>query len=246
MTEETKTQPEKVPDGQEQKPETEQKSAEEQLADVKAENERLEKQVKDKETFIGKQSSEIGELRKFKNDNQSLIEDAQTSKGEVQDKLVAKIADKLKAKGYTGEEAQANAETLADVTRTIMDADRKKLVMSETIDLVEEAMEDGKIDKALFSENENEVMAEFNNRKLAPTARGNFRLMKQCYDDVIRRKADKVREERKGKDEANRDAQIAGQELPAGGKKEQASADEDQKARDAIKGAGSNRSNAFF
>jgi len=243
MSEEVKAPVEGTETNVEATPNTETvKSADEILKELKAEKERLEKRAKDQETFIGKQASEIGELRKkVKVDLTPKPEENSAER----DALEAELTEDLKRQGYDETSAKDNAKILSQFGRKAVEREFGKRVMSEVVDMIEDALEEGKIDRKVFDENKDDVLAEFNKRKLAPTARKNFRSFKECYEIVAKRKADALRAERKPEDEKKREAAIgdAGSPPPAG--REQSTSEEKAKL-DAIRNAGPRRDSAFF
>lgn len=222
------------PEGQD----TGKKTAEEVVAELKAENEKLNKVVKDKEEFIGRQSTEIGELRK---------KTQPEPKPEPQDKdeLIEGIYQDLRADGLDEETARYNAKILAKSGVRVIDKRLNERMMSEVVDLVEEAMEEKKIDESVYKENESEILSEFKARKLAPTARKNYKILRDCYDIVTRRKAETLRTQKEKEDTEKRDKEIAaGGQPPAGGRPQ--TSDDDKKATEAIRNAGTKRGSAFF
>ena len=213
------------------------KSAEQVVAELKAENELLNKRVKDKEEMIGKQSTEIGELRK---------KSEPPPKAEPQnDELVEEIYRDLKADGLDDDTARYNAKILARSGRKTFVGELDRRMMSEVVDLVEEAMEEKKIDESIYKDNETEILSEVRARKLAPTARKNYKILRDCYDIVTRRKADALRAQKETEDAGKRDGLIAASNQPAGGGHKSAPAD-DKQATDSIRNAGTKRENAFF
>ena len=218
-------------------PATGTKTAEQVVAELKADNERLTKVVKDKEEFIGRQSTEIGELRKSQPEPKPDPQD--------KDELVEEIYQDLKAEGYDEETARANAKVLAKSGVRIFDRRLNERVMAEVVDLVDEAMEEGKIDKKIYEENENEILAEFRARKLAPTARKNYKIIRDCYDIVTRRKAETLRTQKEKEDAEKRDKDIAAGGQPQSGRPV-STPEDDKKAVEAIRDAGTKRNSAFF
>ena len=215
------------------------KTADQIVAELKAENDALNKRVKDKEDMIGRQSTEIGELRK---------KTAGEPKEGPQDKdeLIEEITRDLKADGLDEETARYNAKILARSGMKTIDKRLNERMMAEVVDLVEEAMEEKKIDESIYKDNEPEILSEFKARKLAPTARKNYKILRDCYDIVTRRKAETLRTQKEKDDAVKRDILIAdGQQPPSGGHHAPAS-DEDKKATDSIRQAGTKRDNAFF
>lgn len=214
------------------------KKPEEVIAELKADKEKLEKQVKDKDEFIGRQSTEIGDLRK-KSQTETKPETQ-----EDKDELIEELTRELKADGYTEENARDTAKTLAKSGLRIVSKQLNERMMVEVVDLVEEAMEEKKIDEAIYKENEKDILDEFKARKLAPTARKNYKILRDCYDIVTRRKADTLRSQKEKEATEKRDKEIAGvAQPPSGGKPP---SEEDKKETDAIRSAGSKRSSAFF
>jgi len=215
-----------------------QETPEEVVARLKAENDKLNKVVKDKEEFIGRQSTEIGELRK---------KTAPEPKPDAQDKddLVESIYEDLRKDGLDEETARYNAKILAKSGVRVIDKRLNERMMSEVVDLVEEAMEEKKIDEAIYKENEAEILSEFKSRKLAPTARKNYKILRDCYDIVTRRKADALRSQNEREEAEKRDKSIASVGQPQGGTKTEAP-EEDKAYVDAIRNAGSKKGSAFF
>lgn len=233
--EEKVTPPEVSPEVKDTPPKDTEKSAEEIKKEYDDKIALLEKQLKDKDTFIGKQSTEIGELRKTTEKPEEINE-------EKIEEEVAEVAKDLEKDGMSKEDAIYNAKILVGFDKKRMG----KRVMNETIDLIDEDLDEGKIDRKLFEENQTEIMAEFRERKLAPTARKNLKIFRKCFNDVIKRKADKLREDEKKKSEEKRDGLIDETLQPDKGKREEIIKANDQKQRDAIKNAGVKRDSAFF
>ena len=238
MTEEIKTPPV-------EKQDKEVKSAEDVIAELKAlneslksEKEKLETQVKEKDSFIGKQSTEIGELRKSTPQPETVSEKT--------DELEKEIADDLIKDGMDKETAEYNAKLLAKMGKKILARTDSKKMMGEVIDLIDESLDEGKIDRAIFKENENEIMAEFRGRKLAPTARQTFKIFRDCVDVVIKRKADVLKKEQEKKSEKEREELIASGQQPPSGKKVLEKTDEEEKQLRAIRDSGTKRDSAFF
>jgi hypothetical protein len=213
------------------------KTADEIVAEVKAENEKLSKQLKDKDEFIGRQSTEIGELRK-----KSVPEPKST---QDKDELVEGIYEDLRKDGLDEETARYNAKILAKSGIRVIDKRLNERMMSEVVDLVEEAMEEKKIDEGIYKENEADILSEFQSRKLAPTARKNYKLLRECYDNVVRRKAETLRTAKEQEDAKKRDDLIAAGGQPPAGGRNVPSGNED-KTPENIRNAGANRGSAFF
>lgn len=233
MPEDLKTPPQKEETGQP-------KSAEELMTELKKTNEKLstlEKQVKDKEEFIGKQSTEIGELRKH-------ISGKDTSKDSDKDAdpEVKEVAEEFMKKGLDEETAKYNAEILISFDRKRA----SKRVMNETTDLILEAIDEGKVDKKVFDETKDDVIAEYNNRKLTLSPRQNYKIFRDCMDIVVKRKADEIRKQNEKKDESKREGLIDEQGQAPGGGAKPPEPDQDKTARDSIRNAGRPRDNAFF
>jgi hypothetical protein len=226
----------KPPEGS---PDTAPKTTEQVLAEIKAQNEALNKRLKDQEEMIGRQSTEIGELRK---------KTSPEPKPEPQDKdeLVEELTQELKKDGLDEETARYNARILAKSGIRIIDRRLNERMMTEVVDLVEEAMEEKKIDESVYKENEAEILSEFKSRKLAPTARKNYKILRDCYDIVTRRKADTLRTQKEKEEAEKRDKDIAAQGQPPAGAGRQDAPVEDKKATNAIRNAGSKRDSAFF
>lgn len=221
--------------------------ADDKLKEAEAKIEKLNKQIKDKESHIGKQSTEIGELRNFKSENQGLIDKVKEATGEHKDELSTQLVESLVKDGMTQEDAEYNAKILTKGTISILDQRDKKRVENDTLDMIEDALDDGKIDDKFYDENKAEINAEFRTRKVSPTARQNFRTYIKCYKDVVKRKADAIKGKEEAKDEKNREALISGQDTPPPGGKTPAVNDEAKKTVDGIKGAGNKKgSNVFF
>jgi len=240
--------PEEKDEGQLNPKDTETKSAEQLMKEIKEANERealLKKQLQDKEAFIGKQSTEIGTLRKFREENSDLIEQAKTATGDKKDALVDELSKELVSQGYSEDDAKINAEILAKSTNKVLDARRSKEMKIDIYDLLDEAFEEDKIDKNIFNEHEVEIWNEVEKRRPALTARKNFKIIKECYESIIKKKAEKMKEERKPQDEANRDALIDENKQPQGGNKQQ-EADADKKLSDSIMNAGRKASESVF
>ena len=218
------------------------KTPEEIVAESKAKDEqiaKLEKQIKDKDEFAGRLSNEVGELRKK-------VQSEPKPEPQDKDELVEEIYQDLRKDGLDEETARYNAKILARSGVRIIDRRLGERMMAEVGDLVEEAMEEKKIDEAIYRENEAEVLSEFKSRKLAPTARKNYKILRDCYDIVVRRKADTLRSEKEKEEAAKRDKEIAAGAQPQGGGGQPPPSDEDKKAVEAIRNAGPKRGGAFF
>ena len=219
-------------------PDTGKKSAEElekELEQAKKDMEDIDKRLKEKEAFIGKQSTEIGELRKFQSENKDLIDKIKsTPSGEKKDSLIDELASELIKEGYSEEDAKQNAKILAKTSSKIIQAEFNKRMMNDVVDLLDESLDEGKLDRKVFDENNEEVMREFRGRILAPTARQNFKILKDCYQIVIRRKADEMKVKNQESEEEKRNAAInAGSPPPPAGKSP-AGKDEDTAKRESI------------
>ena len=216
------------------------KTAEQLMAELKIANEKattLEKQVKDKDEFIGKQSTEIGELRK----NTEKPQETVTS--EIEDTEIKELTEDFKKKGMDEETAKFNAEILIGFDRKRT----SKKIMSDTTDLIIEAIDENRIEKKIFDENKDDAIAEYNTRKLTLSPRQNFKIFKDCLDIVVKKKADKLKQETKETEEEKRARLIAEQAQPSGGGvKPTAEEDTDKKARESISGAGVKRDSVFF
>ena len=240
MEEEKKPSPEVKPEVKDTQPkDTGGKSVEELAKELETAKARL----KEQEVMIGKQSTEVGETRaeiaKLKAQIDKPKPEEDTKGG---DEEILEVAKDLEKDGMSKEDALYNAKILVGFDKKRMG----KRVMNETIDLVDEALDDGRIDRKLFEENQSEIMEEFKERKLAPTARKNFKIFKKCFEDVVKRKADKLREDEKKKSEEKRDGLIDETSQPDKGKREEIIKANDEKAREEIRGAGVKRDSAFF
>jgi len=210
------------------------KTVEQVISELKATNSRLatlEKQNKDKEEMIGRQSNEIGELRKKVN--------PEPHPNVIDDEEIADVAREFESEGLDKETAIFNAKLVVKAGRK---RDARK-VMQETIDIVEEQIAEGKLPE--FEANQTEIMEEFKSRKIAPTARKNAKTLRDCYEIVIKRKAEKLKDGKQMEDDKSRGAMIDRQTLAPGGGK-QAEPNESAKTTDAIKNAGPQRSSVFF
>jgi hypothetical protein len=216
-----------------------QKTAEQVVAELKAENEKTLKRLKDQEEMIGRQSTEIGELRKKVNPEPK--PDAPDK-----DELVEEIYQDLRKDGLDEETARYNAKILAKSGVKIIDKRLGDRMMAEVVDLVEEAMEEKKIDESVYKENEADILSEFRGRKLAPTARKNYKILRECYENVTRRKADALRSVKEKEDADKRDKDIANGSIPPAGTRQPVTSDDDKKAVEAIRNAGTKRGSAFF
>lgn len=249
MAEKIENPPEEKDKGKEKTPKDTgaEKSVEERLKEAEEKSEKLQKQLDDKEVFIGKQSTEIGELRSFKSEHQELIEKAEQAKGEKKDELVQELSEELVKDGMSKEDAEFNAKILAKGTTAVIERRESKRMQSEVVDMIEDAIEDGKIDKEIYDDNKAEINAEFRKRRIAPTARKNFRIYKECYNLVVKQKADAMKKKESEKDEEQRRKLIGEGEQPPPGQKTAKQADEEKKVTDAIKNASVDRgSSAFF
>jgi len=244
MADEVKDPPANQTDGQDGSKDTgkEGKSAEDMIAELKAEKERLERQVKDKEAFIGRQSTELGELRKIKEDvARKPIETAQEKNA-----LVETVKKRLLAKGYDEDTASHNAEILVEESGVVVKATLRERDLAEIEDRILDGLENGELDPKAWEENQNEVMSEMATRKIPNTPSGYYRLLKKVYKDVIKKKADDLRVKEKEKSEQTRDGLIDGQDIPPKSRKEEDTSDDEKKYRDSIKTAGAPRSSVFF
>jgi len=243
MSEDVKVPLEGEAGGQAQAQDTgKQKSAEEVIAELKAEKDRLEKQVKDKDAFIGRQSSELGELRRIKED----IGKKPPETKEEKNALVETVKKRLIARGYDEQSAKDNAEILVEEGSTIVDIRLKERAKEEVIDRIQDGFERGEIDEKVWNENISEIMAEVDKRKIPATPNAYYRMVREIYKDVVKKKADGMRETEKQKMEENRDGKIADTSIPPKTKEDKQAEDEEKKARDAIKGAGAPKDSVFF
>lgn len=243
--EEKKDPPEANPEGQDTGKKDTGKSAEERLKEVEIERAELEKRIKhfeNLEKLYGKQTEELGELRKK-------VEEIDKNKKTVEEdtsELEKEIIADLMKDGMDEDTAKYNAKLLAKMGNKIFTRGKKGEMMTEVIDLIDEALEENKLDKSAFKENENEIMKEFEGRKLAPTARRNFRIFRECYDIVIKRKADKMREEKAETDESKREAQIAEGAIPSSGTRTKEAEEEDEKRKRSIREADKRETDSVF
>jgi len=220
------------------------KTAEEVVAEAKAEAERYKKEAelaeerrKNAELLMSRQATELGELRK-KSEPKPEPKD--------KDELVEEIYQDLRADGLDEETARYNAKILAKSGVRVIDKRLNERMMSEVVDLVEEAFEEKKIDEKIFKENEEAIMSEFKARKLAPTARKNYKILRDCYDTVVRRKADALRSENEKVESEKRDNLIAEGSQPPSGSRNLPDSDEAAKHTESIRNAGVKRNSAFF
>lgn len=237
MPEEIKNPPEGKPEVPDIPKEDKGKSADEikKISDRVAE---LERQHEEDQKMIGRQSTEIGELRK--KTETSLKPPSDT---EIKDEDVNELTEDFRKKGMTEEDARFNAEILVGFERKRA----SKRLQNETLDLIEEEIEDGRIDKKIFDENKDDIYKEFQARKLAPTARKNLRLFKDCVEIVAKRKADQLKENERKKDEENRDTLInEGTQPTDPSRREEARKKEDDEARRRIREARTGRDSTVF
>jgi len=253
MVEEIKTQPAGNPEGQgTPSVDTGNKSAEDRIKDMEASNKKLsddlaasEKRIQDKDAFIGKQSTEIGELRGVTEKHANLISKAQSATGDTKDKLVTRLAEKMVKDGMTKDDAEYNAKLVAGGAKEVFNEQRQAAMIDDLNDMIDDALEGGSFDKKVFTDNEAQIMADFKSRKPANTARRNFKLLQRSYNEVVRKKADVLRTEEQKKADEKRDAEIAAGAQPAGGGTKNL-AESEKSAADAIANAGVKRNSAFF
>jgi len=213
-----------------------------QLEEANRERETLQKRVKDQETMIGKQSTEIGSLRK-----RELIEKTKSAPEGEKDELLDELKTELMKEGYSEDDAMTNAKILTKSTNKIIERRENQKMMNDVLDLIEENLDEGKLDRKVFEENQDAVMDEFRGRKLAPTARKNFRIFKDCYEAVIRRKADAMKQQRKEGDETKREALIGeGQIPPPGANQEGKLTSEEEEVAKKIREAGPKHDSEVF
>lgn len=223
--------------GDTQGKEAPQKSVNDVIAEMRAENEKINKRLKDQEEFINRQASEIGELRK---------KTGSETQPEGKDDLVESLVAELKAEGLDEETARYNAKILAKSSSRVLDKRLNERMMNEVVDLVDEAMDEGKIDRKLFEENEKSIMDDFKGRKVAPTARKNYKILRECYDIAIKRKAESLRKENEQKDAEAKQKAAAEGAIPPVGPKGTPGVDDDKAVLESIRGAGKPRSSVFF
>jgi len=235
--------PEEKTEGKPEPKDTEGQSAEriKELEAKAAKAEILEKQIKEKESFIGKQSTGIGELRKELAQLRSQLEEKEKPKSSKEPEDLQETVEFLKSEGYNEEDAIANAKILDkfDKTRTT------KRVKAETMELIEEAFEDGLLDKNIYEESKDDILKEWRGRKQGDSARKNLRIFKDCYNIVLKKKADELRKIEEEKSEKKRDALIASSATPSPTEKKKAE-DEEKQAKDQIRNAGPERGKSAF
>ena len=190
------------------------------LDKAKAKIDTLSKQNKDKDSFIGKQSTEIGKLRQL----ETRIHEATstTQKEEAKDELILAAEEARQDylnMGYTKEQAELQVKPWL---KMISAADRKrarvqqeesfKSQLAEIPDLVKNS---GKINQAIFNENQQEILIEL--EKLNPVYRS--RNLKEAvlksYKTVVRDKADAKRAKIRKAQEEEREEQITAQLAPS-------------------------------
>lgn len=219
------------------------KSVEQLQQELKIANEKNEVLTKDKDTVTQsekhwkevatRQGDELGELRK------------ETTPPEPSEKVDADVADLAKSlekdEGMDKDTALYNAKLLIKTDRKF----QSKRMMNEVSDLIEDALDEGKIDKTIYKENEDAIFEEFRGRKVASSARKNFKIFRECVDVVTKRKAEELRKANEVKDEEKRTAAIdAGAQAPGGGVPVKDT--EAEKEKEKIRDAGTNRESAFF
>jgi hypothetical protein len=199
---------------------------------------RLEKMVNDSQEMIKRQAAELGELRKSQPKEQP--------QNDAPDPLQEELTRELEAEGLDRETAIYNAKILSKAGIRTVNKVLGERMMNDVVDLVDEAMDDGKIDKAVFTENEATIMSEFKARKLAPTARKNYKILKDCYEIVMKRKAETLKQENERKSTEDRDKLISSGQVPQGGPKNIPDSNDDSKQLESIRNAGAKRSSVFF
>lgn len=221
------------------------KSVEELQKELKVANETNETLTKDKDTsaqgekhwkeVAGRQSEELGDLRKKPEDTTEKIEDTDPE-------VVSETKILMDKDGMDKETALYNARLLVKSHRRA--AGRR--MGEETEELIREDWQDGKMDKKLFDENSDAIYVEVDKMKLSKvSARANRNVVRECYDKVLKKKAEELREANKPKDEEKRTNLIdAGAQAPSGGAK--VGEAEDDKRREEIRNAGVKKDNAFF
>lgn len=231
MEEEKKNPPTEVVDTGDKKVSSAEEGLAKKVKTLEEEKETLNKRLKDKDEMIGKQSSEIGDLRKEK-----------PPEGEKVDSDVDELAKSLeKEEGMDRDTALYNAKLLIKTDRKL----QSKRMMNDVSDMIEDAVDEGKIDKKIFEENQDAIFQEFRGRKVAPTARKNFRIFRDCVDVVTKRKAEELRKaNEKPSEEKRTDLINAGAQAPGGGAEVKDTAAEKEKEN--IRNAGTNREGAFF
>jgi len=220
------------------------KTVEELQKELKEANEKSEILAKEKDVssqeakhwkeVAGRQSNELGELRKDK-----------PEPPESSEKVDADIADLAKSlekeEGMDKETALYNAKLLIKTDKKL----QSKRLMNEVSDLIEEAIDEGKIDKKIYEENQDAIFEEFRGRKVAPTARKNFKIFRDCVNIVTKRKAEELRKANEIKDEEKRTNLIdAGAQAPGGGAGVKDT--EAEKLAESIRKAGTSKDSVFF
>lgn len=229
------------PEGQPEVPATPPADTGKSAEELKKSNDRvaeLERQHEEDQKMIGRQSTEIGELRK----KEPVIKPPEP---EIKDDDIKELAEDFIKKGLSEADAKFNAEVLIGFEKKRV----SKKLQNDTLELIEESIEDGAIDRKVFDENKDEIYREFQGRRLAPTARKNLRTFKDCVEIVVKRKADRMKEDEKRKDEEKRTGLInEGAQPTEPSRREEAQKKEDDERRKEIEEAkpGDRGSSVFY
>ena len=211
-----------------------------QLAEVEKSKTDYETRLKDRDETLGRQSRELGELRKFREEIAKKKEDTDKSDAE-------KLAEHLMETEPEAYLDKANALYSAklmlakDKYREKQSREsRHKEMVDEGLELINDDFEDGKMKKDIFTEHEKEIWSEVDKFKLPKTARAMRRLVREAYQNVKRKKADAMRDAKRTQEEIDRDKMIDGQRQPDAKKAQKLMEDAEEKEKKDISSAGTN------
>lgn len=183
---------------------------------LKEENEKLKKQVKDKESFIGKQSTEIGNMR----DALTKVKDATTpsEKKEAKDEFEQTYEEQklsLINQGYSEKEAETALKPfvkMIEAAEKRMERKTLKITAQEKLEEIGEYIEkSGDFDLDVFKSHQNEILDEFGKYSEVYRSTKPKEVLRKAYKSVVRDLADNARKTRKQKDEETRDNDINSQ-----------------------------------
>ena len=207
-----------------EKPEETTESSHEDIVKVlQEENEKITKRLKDQESHIGKQSTDIGELRKIVDTvkNATTNEEKKEAKSKVQEAYDTNKKN-LVSQGYSEQEAENQLKPMLDMVKGA-EEERKKEAKERRIQEVNERMSKAEeyiqtskdINLKLYKENEKDIVEELGNMNPNLILKNPEKAVLKAYKTVLREKADKIRKTSKPEDEEARENEIAGQASPS-------------------------------
>lgn len=203
--------------------ETTEPSHEDNVKLLQEENEKLTKRVKDQESFIGKTSSEMGELRKIVDTvkNATTVEEKKEAKSKVQE-AYDNNKKNLISQGYSETEAENQLKPMLDMVKGAEEErkqeakERRIQEVNEKMSKAEEYVKNSKdINLNLYMENQAAIVEELGNINPSLILKNPEKAVLKAYRTVLREKADKMRKANKSENEETRENDIAGQASPS-------------------------------